>query len=220
MRKNHLILLAGLLAATLVAGCDDSGSRATVEVRDNPVSDYARVDRAGQPAVASALLRGGSMPVRDSIPDNGADNERDHFNLGDPQGDAAFAPAFVDTLIAVNNALADDLDAVGVPRCAVGEPGSIDSADDIETCIAQAAPVVIPDVITLDLTAPAGWPNGRLPDDPVVDRLLAAALLDLSAEGVGINTLAGLPLNPPGNDARDNDPSPGNFPYLRPPITD
>jgi hypothetical protein len=78
---------------------------------------------------------------------------------------------------------------------------------------------VIPDVITLDIDQPGSWPNGRHPDDPVVDRLLAAALVDLSPQsGQGLDLFANLPLNPPGNDARADDPSPPNFPYLRDPI--
>lgn len=44
-------------------------------------SDYVRVDRTGQPAVATALLRGGGQPIREGVPVNaGADNERDSFN--------------------------------------------------------------------------------------------------------------------------------------------
>lgn len=216
----------------LAIGCSDSNDAPIfeapppppadtfVEVRSNPASEYARVDRTGQPAVATALLRGGGQPIRDGVPiNNDADNERDSLNQGDPQNDAEFAGAYVDTLIFLNNALADDLDSLGLARCSTGAPGSIDSAEQIAACVDVAAPVVIPDVITLDITQPVGWPNGRHPDDPVVDRLLAAALLDLSPDsGQGLDLFADLPLNPPGNDARADDPSPPNFPYLRDPI--
>lgn len=223
----------GMMAPLLLAiGCSDSNDAPIfeppppppadtfVEVRSNPASDYSRVDRTGQPAVATALLRGGGQPIRDGVPiNNGADNERDSLNQGDPQNDAEFAGAYVDTLIFLNNALADDLDSLGLARCSTGAPGSIDSAEQIAACIDVAAPVVIPDVITLDITQPGGWPNGRHPDDPVVDRLLAAALLDLSPDSdQGLDLFANLPLNPPGNDARADDPSPPNFPYLRDPI--
>lgn len=189
-------------------------------IRQNDASEYLRVDRMGQPAVATALLRGGGQPIRDGVPvNNNADNERDSFNQGDPENDAEFAGAFVDTLIFVNNALADDLDNLGLARCSTGTPGEITTADQISACIDVAAPVVIPDVVTLDTGSPSGWPNGRLPDDPVVDRVLAAVLLDLSpASGQGLDLFADLPLNPPGNDARPDDPSPSNFPYLRSPI--
>lgn len=230
MKDSITCLLASLLAATLLGACSDSsnprnsnsgggdgGGAAVVEVRSNPPSDYARVDRMGQPAVATALLRGGGQPIRDSVPvNNNADNERDSFNQGDPAGDADFAGAFIDTLIFVNNALADDLDNLGLSRCASGTPGEIDSADDINACLGVAAPVVIPDVVTLDISSPTSWPNGRHPDDPVVDRVLAAILLDLGTHPLDL--FADLPLNPPGNDARADDVSPANFPYLRDPI--
>ncbi|GAB3274207.1 DUF4331 domain-containing protein [Parahaliea aestuarii] len=231
MKQSITYLLATVLGATLLGACSDSsdsdddngggngggGGTPTVEIRSNPPSDYARVDRMGQPAVATALLRGGGQPIRDSVPiNNNADNERDSLNQGDPSGDADFAGAFVDTLIFVNNALADDLDSLGLSRCATGAPGEIDSADDINACLGVAAPVVIPDVVTLDISSPSSWPNGRHPDDPVVDRVLAAVLLDLSVHPLDL--FADLPLNPPGNDARPDDVSPANFPYLRDPI--
>lgn len=223
-RFARLLLLSSPLL--LLIGCDDNDNDSSppdpplVEVRANPPSDYRRVDRTGQPAVATALLRPGGQPIRDGVPvNNDATNERDSLNQGDPQNDAEFAGGFVDTLIILNNALADDLDALGVARCSTGQPGAIDSADQITACINVAAPVVIPDVITLDIEQPGSWPNGRHPDDPVVDRLLAAALIDLSPQsGQGLDLFANLPLNPPGNDARADDPSPPNFPYLRDPI--
>lgn len=232
MMIKRLVALGLTAPLLLTFGCSDSGDAPIfeppppppadtfVEVRSNPASDYRRVDRTGQPAVATALLRGGGRPIREGVPiNNDADNERDSFNQGDPQNDAEFAGAFVDTLIFLNNALADDLDSLGLARCSTGEPGSIDSAEQISACVNVAAPVVIPDVITLNITQEGGWPNGRHPDDPVVDRLLAAALLDLSPEsGQGLDLFAGLPLNPPGNDARADDPSPPNFPYLRDPL--
>ncbi len=231
MKSKQTSVLVALVSILWLAGCsdgsdsrsdnaggDNGGGDQLVAVRDNPPEDYARVDRVGQPAVATALLRGGGQPIRDGVPvNNDADNERDSFNQGDPAGDADFAGAFVDTLIFVNNALADDLDSLGLSRCATGMPGEIDSADEISACLAVAAPVVIPDVLTLDISAPTSWPNGRHPDDPVVDRLLAAALLDLSVHPLDL--FADLPLNPPGNDANADDLSPANFPYLRDPIS-
>lgn len=76
----------------------------------------------------------------------------------------------MDTLILLNNALADDLDSFGLARCSTGEIGKITTSEQIAACINVAAPVVIPDVITLNITQPGGWPNGRHPDDPVVDQ--------------------------------------------------
>jgi len=214
-------MLSIVLLGALLAGCDnDNNNNNRNNVRNNSVDDYVRVDRVGQPAVATALLRGGGLPFRDGVPvNNAATNERDSFNQGDPEGDAGFAGAFVDTIIFLHNALSDDLDGLGVARCSTGEPGMITMAEQVSACVDLAAPVVIPDVVTLDITQGNGWPNGRLPDDPVVDRVLAAVLLDLSpASGQGIDLFADLPLNPPGNDARPDDPSPANFPFLRDPI--
>lgn len=74
------------------------------------------------------------------------------------------------------------------------------------------ANLVVPDVIRLDLTQPAGFPNGRRYLDPVVDVTLAAALLDLRVHSAG--TFAALPLNPNGVDQ----PLPTTFPFLAPPL--
>lgn len=85
---------------------------------------------------------------------------------------------------------------------------------DVSLCVAQVAPVVVPDVITYDLAAAPGWPNGRGFDDPVVDRLLAAALLRISGPGAP-HTLFALvgAVNP----ARDEAGTvlPPVFPHLR-----
>lgn len=87
---------------------------------------------------------------------------------------------------------------------------------DVTPCLTQDVPgagvtvaeAVLPDTLTLNLAAPAGFPNGRLPSDPVIDVTLAVIFLDLAANGPG--TLAGLPLNPPENDV----PFPDGFPFL------
>lgn len=70
------------------------------------------------------------------------------------------------------------------------------------------ASLVVPDVITLDMTGTSGFPNGRKLLDPVIDLELAALFLDLSKHPVDI--LAKIPLNPSGNDV----PLPASFPYL------
>lgn len=59
---------------------------------------------------------------------------------------------------------------------------------------------IIPDTLKIDLTRATKFPNGRHPSDQVVDILLATLLLDMSATGQGPNTLANVPLDPPGND--------------------
>lgn len=59
---------------------------------------------------------------------------------------------------------------------------------------------IIPDTLKIDLTRSTRFPNGRHPADPVVDILLATLLLDMTVTGQGPNTLANVPLDPPGND--------------------
>ena len=94
-------------------------------------------------------------------------------------------------------ALDDDLTSLGLTPCATLD------------CVGQAAPLVVPDVLTLDTTQPAGFPNGRRLTDPVIDITLALLLLNLNTHAV--TTLIGL--NPTANDK----PFLDDFPYLRPP---
>jgi Domain of unknown function (DUF4331) len=74
------------------------------------------------------------------------------------------------------------------------------------------ANLLVPDVVRLDLTQPAGFPNGRRYLDPVVDVTLAAALLDLRVHSP--NTFASIPLNPNTVDQ----PLTATFPFLAPPL--
>ena len=73
------------------------------------------------------------------------------------------------------------------------------------------APVVVPDVMTYNPNAAPGWPNGRGYDDPVIDRLLAAALLRLGAPH-GLNDLVGV-INATQDETAT--PLPSAFPFLR-----
>lgn len=76
---------------------------------------------------------------------------------------------------------------------------------DVVPCFTQSvtpgrtvASLVVPDVLTIDLSRPAGFPNGRDLDDSVVDRTLAMIFLDLTVHS--IDTFQQIPLNPPAND--------------------
>ncbi len=75
----------------------------------------------------------------------------------------------------------------------------------------DTANVVVPDTIKVDLTRPAGFPNGRRLTDSVIDLELAYLFLDVAKQGV--NVLTNLPLGPQANDV----PFRANFPYLAPP---
>lgn len=58
--------------------------------------------------------------------------------------------------------------------------------------------VMIPDLVTLDVTKPASFPNGRRLQDPVIDVEIAFLFLDLTRHSP--NTLVNVPLNPLGLD--------------------
>jgi len=68
--------------------------------------------------------------------------------------------------------------------------------------------LVVPDTITLDTSAAAGFPNGRTLTDPVMDVTLSVILLDLTVNDA--TTLVGT--NPTANDVAFAT----EFPYLAP----
>lgn len=209
-RRGWLLLPLALLA------CGGGGGSAPADVADLPLAPgpyqfriepaerFVRVDRMGQPAVGTALLSRapGSRPE--------GDNQRDALNRGDPADDVSFIPEMLATLRTLLQQLGPALREAGLTPCSSGEGSAI----NLDQCVSQVAPVIVPDVVSYNLEAPVGWPNGRAFDDPVVDRLLALALLDLRVHGIDL--LFSLPLNPPGNEGDRGDRSPTQFPYLRP----
>jgi hypothetical protein len=72
--------------------------------------------------------------------------------------------------------------------------------------------ILIPDVLVLDLSQPAGFPNGRKFDDPVIDLEFAALFLDLRTQP--ITTFVNRVLNPNVFDQ----PLRTTFPYYAPPL--
>lgn len=181
----------GLLAAAFaLSGCsdDDDDPAAPSDpfvFATEPASAYVRVDRMGMPAIATAVISSGN---------------KDAYNDADPTDDADgdFVADIVANVGGLHAALDDDLAGAGLTPCATND------------CVSQAAPLVVPDVLRIDVTQAAGFPNGRRLSDPVIDVTLAVVLLDLGTHGAG--TLAGLPLNPPANDV----PFSTGFPYLAP----
>jgi len=76
---------------------------------------------------------------------------------------------------------------------------------------ATPASLVIPDTIKLDLSRPAGFPNGRRLPDQVIDITLAVLFLDVNAPGQSAASLLGV--NPVANDV----PFLASFPFVAPP---
>ncbi len=231
--RTFALALAMGLASALVAcgggGGDDSAGAYAFSTAGP--ERYARIDRMGQPAVGTALLSnttgsplpvdGNGVPVNPGAlnPFNSFDAQRDALNRGDPINDARDF-AFMFTRGPQTNALANfhfklgpHMRSLGLTPCStemVVPPASMADVD-ISACVARAGPVVLPDVMTYDPNATAGWPNGRRFDDPVVDRLLAAALLRLTAPHT-LDAFVGT-LNATGDET--GTPSPGTFPFLR-----
>ena len=221
--------------AAVLGGCSNCCGSDPFRFSSQSAEKYVRVDRTGEPAIAAALLSrtvdsptpvdGSGKPINPGSANrfNNFNDQRDAFNRGDPVNDARDF-AFMLTRGPQVNALANyhyklgpQLRALGLTPCSTETvvPPANNTQVDISTCVAQAAPVILPDVITYDPNAAAGWPNGRGYDDPVVDRLLAAALLKLSGAPAphNINTLVGVI-----NATKDETgtPLPATFPYLRP----
>jgi hypothetical protein len=240
MQRPSPFLLAGasLAAILTLVSCggggggtvEDSGTDAFVFATATP-DRYARIDRMGQPAVGTALLSrnngapvpldGAGNPVNPGAGNlfNAFDNQRDAFNRGDPVNDARDF-AFMLTRGPQTNALANihfklgpQMRALGLVPCSTETvvPPLTPADVDISVCVALAGPVILPDVITYNPNATPGWPNGRGFDDPVIDRLLAAALLRIGAPHT-LDALVGT-INATRDEA--GTPQPATFPFLR-----
>ena len=256
-------LVASLATAALLSACGGGSDSMTPTPPPGPAaapfafdptpSDSAawiRVDRMGAPAVATALLSksnsvsvpgvGGGIlnPVNAA---NAGTDQRDQFNRGDPINDARdFAGVLVagpqsNSLKNLHFKLANELRSLGLTPCSTTPSAATAADENVDNCVAQAAPVIVPDVLVYDFSKPGGFPNGRHYDDPVADRLLAAALLQISPTAGGaaaphnLNTLVGVintwngatgqACNAPCPNTGDETGtlSPTTFPFLRSP---
>lgn len=195
MRVSSAGPVLAVVAAALIGGCHDDDDAPAASVlpdtvqdrgadpflfRADPYETYVRVDRMGVAAVATLVLPAGTT--------------RDRFNFGEPGDDGDYSGQIVTRLNKIHFELDDDLLAAGLTPCA------------IDVCIRQAVPGIVPDVIHLAPAQPDAFPNGRTLADPVVDRLVAIALLDLTGPGdcngapCTVATFEDLPLNPPANE--------------------
>lgn len=94
------------LAAPFGTPPTSGGAGSGFRFRDDPASAYVRVDRAGMPAVSTALISG--------VPNKNA------YNDDNPTIDASgkWVPELAGTLTILTNALADDFGRLGLSICA------------------------------------------------------------------------------------------------------
>ncbi len=108
-------------------------------------------------------------------------------------------------------------------------PTGMTGTVDVSRCLQQevapgvtVANLVVPDTLTLDFSAPAGFPNGRLVSDPVANVTEAVILLDLTAtttSGAQQTALSfqQVPVDVPANDvayANGSTTMSGGYPWL------
>ncbi|MFV8749522.1 hypothetical protein ACNOYE_03100 [Nannocystaceae bacterium ST9] len=187
--RGNSLLVFGCDPEDLIAqGCSegDGGGTDPFVFAANPPNDYTRVDRMGLPSIATALIS--SM-------------EKDNYNAANPESDNTF---FSEISMSISN-LHGVFDSYLEPQALVP------CAPDV--CLEQAAPLLIPDTLKLDITKTNGFPNGRGLPDRVFDIVLAMILLDLGVPGQGLQTLAELPLSQTQNDVEFS----ADFPYLAAP---
>lgn len=170
----------------LAAGCttDEPAPEDTFVFAEDGPAAYTRVDRTGMPALGAVVIMNAQA-----------------YNEANPADDqaGAFVSEITDSITMLHAALDDDLAAEGLTACLPAD------------CVSQAAPLVVPDTIKMDLGSPANFPNGRHLTDPVIDMTLAVVLLDLTVDGQDVMSLIGV-LNPTENDV----PFEPAFPYLAP----
>lgn len=240
--KNPCFALAlrcviGLCAVAALGSCGGGGAGGNGSgefVFSTHADDrYVRIDRMGQPALATALLsRSSADPVADANgavvnPDaanrfNNFVNQRDAFNRGDPINDPRDFSFMltqgpqINSLANIHFKLGRQLRELRFTPCSretVTPPAGI-AQINLATCLAQIGSSMLPDMVNFDPNVVASWPNGRTFDDPVIDRFLAAALLDISSVPPPhhINALVGV-INPSRDDTGTL--SPVNFPHMR-----
>jgi hypothetical protein len=200
--KKYVLVVALVSCSNLLLGCasdsdDESAmpgivSSSEFNFRSEPFAEYSRIDRSAMPVIATALIA-----------------NDDAYNAADPVDDnrGAFATDIITSLMDLHLALDDQLLSRELTPCTVVGDGS-------GSCVEAAGPLIFPDTIKVDLSADAGFPNGRLLTDPVVDVILAFALLELSGDPAphSANELLGV-LNPTENDQAFLDV----FPFLAAP---
>lgn len=179
---------------------------ASVTFRNDPAENYLRVDRMGMPAVSTVLI---SSAMKNA------------YNDADPSDDAdlTFLGELAGQLTALHGALDDDFAGLNLSTCSMEE-----TVNGLPECFGQeiapgvtVASLAVPDTLHINPANQAGFPNGRMLADPVIDVTLGVLFLEMGAScGAGTcspTTLASPPLNPPANDLAFD----MAFPYLAAP---
>ena len=187
------------------AGPTGAGVCGSVNFRTEASSMFTRVDRMGMPAVSTALV--GSA-------------RKNAYNDGRPVDDMMFAGDFITSLTGLHTALDRHLVAANLTPCSMTT-----MVGGLPECVGQnyapgatVASLILPnDVLNINTTVAAGFPNGRRLQDPVIDVTLGVLLLRLGTGTCGAGmcsaaTLASVPINPGMNDRAFLT----TFPYLAP----
>ncbi len=214
--------------STTDSGTTTDGGSEGFNFRTDAPSAYTQVDRSGMPAVSTALV---SAPMKNAYNAGSPANDVMGTDCANDVTTCTWAGEFVNSLTGIHQLtpnggvpLDDQLESLGLTACG----NSNEDGGSALACVAQevatdlmVARLVVPDVITIDTGADAGFPNGRRLSDPVMDITLAILLLDLSVDNQGAGTFLDLdpdmdgdqPLNPDANDI----PFKTAFPYVADP---
>lgn len=182
------------------AGSDEFSFRS-----DDP-SAYTRMDRAGMPFIAAALV----------TDDDGYNNDDPINDVETIDGLPKWAPEIAGNLAGLHDALQDDFMGASLTPCADFSSGM---ANALPCALQEVAPgtsvvsLIVPDTLSINTEGARAFPNGRGLPDPVGDVTLAVIFLDLTMHGA--DTFAAIPLNPAANDVAFGT----SFPYLAAPHT-
>ena len=152
LNQNVSSIVLEVPSSMLEGGGDSNiGVWATTNVGDH------QIDRMGRPAINTVFIPNNPIP-----PDNVGSSKKTTFNHGDPSTDVAtWRPEVVNTLTTLFS-----LNDLG------GGLGGTDNPSDDFTKpfgINDLANLLLPDILTVDVSSTAGFPNGRKLADDVID---------------------------------------------------
>jgi hypothetical protein len=177
---TNILAIVVELPITALTG-ESSANMGTIKAWVSSERAGKRIDRMAIPAINTALI---------------PSDMKDAFNAADPADDAAkFRPAGIATI----NALRGVVDGLFGNMQDGGPLGDLTAT--------QVGGALIPDIVTIDFSAPVQFPNGRTLSDDVIDAALGVVLNRGGAAGVGDGVN--------GNDKAFS----GQFPYLADPHT-